>query len=394
MQIKTPTRPKRLEGTRPECTQGSNNAMRHAALYETFLPRSRHCLIAILLTLAACGLAPGFGPAAASAEDGGTLRVMTQNMYMGTLLGEVRAAQTPAQFVAAITTTYQHILATRPAERVAVIAREIAEHQPDLVGLQQASIVRTGSGPPATAVSFDFVDILLAELAKRGESYSVVAVAPGLDGEAPTTLGLDLRLTTRDVLIARTTAGLELSNLQIRQYIAYPTEQTPFGPFSDPSGFGAIDVVMRGHKFRFITTHFDVRPALSYLQALELVQTAANTALPVVLVCDCNATPDVPTHPTFPTYALIKEAGFSDAFRTAHPNDPGFTAGQAENLLNPTSSLTGRIDLVSFRGPFAVKDAQVVGANPADRTPSGLWPSDHAGVVATLTLPAGKADGD
>jgi hypothetical protein len=212
---------------RAERAQGNENVMRHSALWETFLPRSHCCLIAILLTLAACGLAPGFGPAAAKADDDGTLRVMTQNMYTGTLFQELLAAQTPAQFVAAMTTTYQHILATKPAERIAVIAREIAEHQPDLVGLQQASILRTGNGPPATTVSFDFVDILLAELAKRGKSYSVVAVVPGLDAEAPTTLGFDVRLTTRDVLIARTAPELELSNLQIRQYIAVPTLQTP-----------------------------------------------------------------------------------------------------------------------------------------------------------------------
>jgi hypothetical protein len=29
-------------------------------------------------------------------------------------------------------------------------------------------------------------------------------------------------------------------------------------------------------------------------------------------------------------------------------------------------------------------DAELVGEEPADRTPSGLWPSDHAGVVVTF----------
>jgi hypothetical protein len=28
----------------------------------------------------------------------------------------------------------------------------------------------------------------------------------------------------------------------------------------------------------------------------------------------------------------------------------------------------------------------VVGDTTADKTPSGLWPSDHAGIVATLVL--------
>jgi exonuclease III len=89
---------------------------------------------------------------------------------------------------------------------------------------------------------------------------------------------------------------------------------------------------------------------------------------------------------------LLKNAGFVDAFRTARPTDPGFTFGQAENLLNVISSMSHRIDLVQFRGSFTVEDVQVVGASPADRTRLGLWPSDHAGVAATLRLSNGNDD--
>jgi exonuclease III len=89
----------------------------------------------------------------------------------------------------------------------------------------------------------------------------------------------------------------------------------------------------------------------------------------------------------------LKNAGFVDAFRTARPNDPGFTCCQAENLLNVNSALSSRIDLIQFRGPFTIENVQVVGASPADRLHLGLWPSDHAGVVATLTLRSpGDAD--
>jgi len=31
--------------------------------------------------------------------------------------------------------------------------------------------------------------------------------------------------------------------------------------------------------------------------------------------------------------------------------------------------------------------ADVLGDEPGDRTASGLWPSDHAGLVTTLQLP-------
>jgi hypothetical protein len=56
-------------------------------------------------------------------------------------------------------------------------------------------------------------------------------------------------------------------------------------------------------------------------------------------------------------------------------------------LLNPVSELDRRNDLVLYRGGFTVREAAVVGDHPDDRAPSGFWPSDHAGVVATLKLP-------
>jgi len=363
--------------------------MTHFGLCETFLPRSRRCLIAILLSLATCALRP----AATRADDDGTLRVMTQNLYVGSFLQELAAANTASDLVAAATLTYQHILATKPAERAAVIADEIAALRPGFVGLEQAAILRTGIARPVTAVTFDLLQSLLQELAARGVRYETVAVTPGLDAEIPTALGFDVRVTLRDALIVRADlleeGHVTLSNLQIRHYIAAPQKVTPFGVFGDTEGYAAIDVTWRGRQFRFVTTHFDLSPTLAVAQALELVQTGTNTTLPLVLLCDCNFNPDAPTDPIFqayPAYLLLKNAGFVDAFRTARPTDPGFTWGQAENLLNVTSTMSHRIDLVQFRGPFTVEDVQVVGASPADRTRLGLWPSDHAGVVATLTL--------
>jgi endonuclease/exonuclease/phosphatase family metal-dependent hydrolase len=366
--------------------------MRHSGLCQTFLPRSRRCAIAIL-SLMACAL----GTAATKADDDGTLRVMTQNMYAGSLFLELAAATTASDYINATTIIYQHIIATRPADRAVVIADEIASLRPDFVGLEQAAILRTGLARPATAVTFDMLQSLLQELAARGVRYETVAVTPGLDAEVPTTttLGFNVRLTLRDALIVRADlleqGRVKLSNLQIRHYAVQPLQATPFGVFADSEGYAAVDVAWRGRQFRFVTTHFGVQAGLSVPQALELVQTGVNTTLPVVLVCDCNINPDNPADPIFqgyPGYLFLKNAGFVDAFRTAHPTDPGFTFGQAENLLNVTSTMSHRIDLVQFRGPFTIEDVRVVGASPADRLRLGLWPSDHAGVVATLKLPA------
>jgi hypothetical protein len=57
--------------------------------------------------------------------------------------------------------------------------------------------------------------------------------------------------------------------------------------------------------------------------------------------------------------------------------------GYDENLGNSSSKLTVRYDLVFVKGLSAL-DVKVVGDKTTDKTPSGLWPSDHAGVIATL----------
>jgi endonuclease/exonuclease/phosphatase family metal-dependent hydrolase len=358
--------------------------MSKSAMWERFCVAITRRPLAKLAALVALALT-SFAAAPAAADDGLRLRVMTQNLYVGSFFQELSGAETQGEIIAAATLTYQHILATRPAERAVVIADKIAELRPDFVGLEQAAILRTGTlnAPPATTVAFDLLQSLLQELAARGVPYKAVAVRPGLNAEVPTALGFDIRLTMRDALIVRADlleeGNVKLSNLQIRQYIAAST---------DTEGYSSIDVTWRGRQLRLVTTHFAL---LSFAtpQALELVQTAADTTLPVVLVCDCNANPDNPADPifqNFSAYLMLKNAGFVDVFRTARPNDPGVTCCQAEDLLNVISTMSSRIDLVQFRGPFRIEDVQVVGASPADRQRLGLWPSDHAGVIATLTL--------
>jgi hypothetical protein len=88
---------------------------------------------------------------------------------------------------------------------------------------------------------------------------------------------------------------------------------------------------------------------------------------------------------------MLINAGFSDAWTDANPSAPGFTCCQDPNLLNQTSKLSQRIDLVMLRGAIDVEEIHLVGDGPADRTPSGLWPSDHAGLAAELdVVPKGK----
>ena len=55
--------------------------------------------------------------------------IMTQNMYEGTNFAAVFAAQTPAEFIAAIGQTYTETAATQPVARAGAIAQQIADER-------------------------------------------------------------------------------------------------------------------------------------------------------------------------------------------------------------------------------------------------------------------------
>lgn len=149
----------------------------------------------------------------------------------------------------------------------------------------------------------------------------------------------------------------------------------------------AVDVKIRGKSFRFISTHLDAiclpfTSAIQQAQAAELLGGPAATDLPVLLVGDLNS----PDDGTGATYNNLIGAGFADAAVEAGLRSSP-TCCQAPNLLNAVSILNRRIDYVLSRPEFKVLGADIVGEEPGDRTVSGLWPSDHAGVVATVELP-------
>lgn len=327
-------------------------------------------------------------------QDDGTLQVMTQNLFMGTDFPELVAARTPEEFTQAVTTTYNNVMATKPAERMAAIAREIARLKPDLVGLQEAAILRTGS-PTATTVKVDMLQSLLSELSKLNRPYTTVAILSGLDAEATSSsqaLG-NVRFTVRDVLLARKNSlanKFSLSNAQTHRYQTQLTVPTAIGPITNVAGWAAVDVRSQGGNFRFVTTHLAITPnfdpTIALAQAQELRDTAGNTALPVVFVGDFNSTANDRSNPTFTTYKSFIDANFVDTWQQTQPGDPGFTCCQAPDVRNSQSSLNQRIDLIFFRGSINTIHTSLIGDQQTDRTPSGLWPSDHAGVTAKLKL--------
>jgi endonuclease/exonuclease/phosphatase family metal-dependent hydrolase len=351
-----------------------------------------------LSSLVAAILAFSHLPTAAGDRDD-VVRVMTRNIYQGADLIPLLQATT-AQLPGAAAATYTSILtSTKPAERMAAIAREIAKYKIDLVGLEEVFILRNGppqspASPtflPATTVVLDSLELLLAELAKCGEPYVVVATIPGFDAELPAInppLAIDARLTVRDVIIARARSHMKLTNVQVQGYLTNRSFPSLSGiTIPNPRGWAAVDVEKSGRKFRFAMTHLEQPDPVQRTQAHDMINGAGNTALPVIFVGDFNIRADAPADPTYAVYQQFIAAGFVDAWSRKFSTQPGVTCCQNPDLLNSTSLLNQRIDLVLFKGNLQVLDMIVVGDKQADRTPSGLWPSDHAGLAAALKLP-------
>jgi endonuclease/exonuclease/phosphatase family metal-dependent hydrolase len=347
----------------------------------------RSVLAALVLAVASF-----FGQGGQSLATDDSVRVMTRNVYQGVNFDDLLDSTSQLELLVAAGNAYTSIHNSKPAERLAAIAREIVRNRVDLVGLQEMVILRTGPSQltspftPATNVEVDFMQLLLKELQRLGARYHVVAIVPGLDAQLPTLLGFDARLTVNDAIIARSHSSVALSNVQVQGFLVDRNFSALGGAvlIANPRGWASVDVQVGGRKFRFATTHLETPdfPAQP-LQAFDMIEGAGDTALPVVFVGDFNAFVGDPLG----TYQRFITAGFVDAWTRKRPSDPGPTCCQAPDLMNNVSTLNERIDLVLFRGSFLVEDIRRVGEKLSDRTVSGRWPSDHAGVVATLRIP-------
>jgi hypothetical protein len=344
-------------------------------------------LVAFLMVVpaAAVSAAPG------SANRDREVTVMSRNLYLGASLAPLITGPIPAL---AVLEVWGQVQATDFPVRAEALADEIVDEGPLLVGLQEVTTYRRGAffhPAPAEDVVLDFLQILLDELAERGTPYRVIASVENFDGELPhygqlaggdpATTNFDLRLTDRDVIIARADArtselkvlGTDSGNFEEAAVLNIGGEPTRI-----ERGWVSADLTHRGQTFRFVNTHpeaFD--DDVNADQIAELVAGPLATSLPTVLVGDLNAVP------SSASMAPVFAAGFVDTAVSATANDPGFTC--CFNASVTGGSLNSRIDYVLYRGRFDAVAQRRTGLAPVD----GLYPSDHAGVVADLLLPPG-----
>jgi endonuclease/exonuclease/phosphatase family metal-dependent hydrolase len=369
-------------------------------MLKTSMPQRRTRLLLGVLTLSALLAA---APAQASTP---TAKVMTRNLYLGADLTPAIQATSFSQLLAADASIFTAVHQTDFPARAKVLAREIKNADPDLIGLQEAALWRQGQvgvldgGPatPATEVVFDFLASLRSELAALGDPYSVVRVQQEADIEAPagSPYNRDIRLTMRDVILAK--ASLPANELSVQStnsanFSNNLTFNTVAGPVTSTRGWVSANVTVHKHTFRFVDTHLEAFSNFyRTAQSQELLAGPLNTSGPVVLVGDLNSDPNDPVfnesgspfNNTNP-YDQLTGAGFADAWVQANDGASGPTCCNAADLLNPSPTLTQRIDHVLTKANAGAATGDVVVGTDADnRTPSGLWPSDHAGVVATL----------
>jgi hypothetical protein len=369
--------------------------------------------------------------AAVWAGGDGSIRVMTQNQYLGADIAPLLSAPSEV-FNETLVRVLEQVAATRFTERAKRQARTIAAESPDVVALQEAWAFSCidlpaptpgqGCANPTIAAAFvDQLDVTLAELASAGASYRAVAAVkntdlrsiqlPGLPPGVPFVIdGFQALLVAvdRDVILARGDVAAAAV-----PFAAYPgavcprpsldgclyqlvvQAQTPAGPLNVERGFVAVDAVVHGRAYRVANTHLEVREVVAgnpysrlfqSAQALELVQVLLGTTPgthSLVLMGDMNSAPEdqplppVPVLPppfdilgVVPPYIQFARAGLTDAWTLRPGAVAGLTCCQAEDLLNRKSSLYERIDLIwSAAAPAKVKQARVVGAKVSDRTP-------------------------
>jgi endonuclease/exonuclease/phosphatase family metal-dependent hydrolase len=334
------------------------------------------------------------------------LRVMTYNVYLGTDLGPILTAGSEQDFLVAAVRAYAELQQTDFPARAGKIADQIAEVQPDVVGLDEVALWSVSSPMGAPFVTqYDFLKLVVNALRARHLNYVVASADSTSDVSAPVPTAFDdqgnptafdlVRFQDRDVILVR--AGVRFRDPQhgkFATYIPLNLLGTETGLYR---GWCSIQATVDGETFRFVNSHLEAEsPDVNLAQANELVGLLQKEHDPVIWAGDFNSDANTGA----PSYALITGAGFTDLWPLARPHDLGLTNGPADGVgaldangvLVPYPSLVfnARIDLVLLRDRYGRTHdvhAAIFGNQPNDRTASGLWPSDHAAVGMVFELP-------
>ena len=317
--------------------------------------------------------------------------VMTYNLYLGANLQPL-FGKSGQPLIDEAQKVLAHVAQTDFSARAEAIADQIVEQQPVVVGLQEVALWRTApiGTPDQRETAFDFLAILLDALQERGMPYRAASVNVDFSAALPisfTTLGV---FTDRNVIIVRDdlpSSDLKVSDPTDHLFQAVLPVPIGGGTINVTRGWATVDVKFRGKSYLVADTHLEAfNGFIRTLQAQELAASLDASALPVVLLGDLNSEPGNLAD----SYGIMLRAGFVDGWIEAMDGTPGFTAGQTDDLNNVPSLIDHTVDYVMHNEDGFVDavagSGDIVGEELDDRTPSGLWPSDHAGIALTMHI--------
>ncbi len=358
-------------------------------------------LVALIALLATPSLASAAKKKPKKSNSGEVVRVMTRNLFLGADLGPALASTSQIQFVEANGGILTQVDATNFPTRAKGLAAEIRGKKPDLVGLQEVALWRTGpfsldpvNGGPKTAVTVkqDFLELLLAELNRGKKLYRPAYVQQEFDFEAPaayTTL-INGRLTMRDVILVRRGAGVRVKG----------ATGGNFNTLFTPSIAGVVVPVTRGWTraevkvrkspwFRFANAHFEAFddetqvPSIRAQQAQEFADAVKKTKRPVVILGDFNSDKPGVKPGDSQAFSTLLRNGFRDR-GTKKPLSCCIEGSYDLKTGGSVSDFDHRVDQIMTRNPKKVKliRSGVTGRSQVN----GYWNSDHAGVFSILRI--------
>jgi endonuclease/exonuclease/phosphatase family metal-dependent hydrolase len=149
-------------------------------------------------------------------------------------------------------------------------------------------------------------------------------------------------------------------------------------------GWLSVEARVGRSEFRFVNTHLEAfgDPRIRAAQARELIEGPLDTRKQVVLVGDLNSGVARHNEPEQPGDDLA----FRALARFGMKDNGAIQSCCYDDLRDPAAAFDHTVDHVLTKRPLRTLRSYVTGNRRGQRTASGLWPSDHGGVVSRLRL--------
>lgn len=306
--------------------------------------------------------------------------IINWNVYLGANIARLVDGEYPRPIEERAEALWKMVRQTDFPRRAGFIAERIAELQPDFVTLQEVFRWSVQGAHGSDATSVDYLDILERELVRRGASYRAFRTQ-GFDYTVPIAGGT--ALTMHDSIVTLVRDDLGEVRFAGRPYAVCRSVTIGGRQVQAVRCWSAVDLAGGAGPLRVVNTHLEFDRPAQVEQARELLSILDGHRGPSLLAGDFNIDALQTGAAEVNLHAELESRGFADAWRLRGIG-PGPTATQPEDLVNLDSRLDTRIDWVLSHGTGPCSRVGLLGASSDERAALGLWPSDHAGVAATL----------